>query len=495
MAKPTGFLEFKREGPAERPFAQRLNDWDLIYLPLAERTLTTQAARCMDCGIPFCHKGRVLNGMTSGCPINNLIPEWNDLVYRGLWREAHDRLDKTNNFPEFTGLVCPAPCEAACTLGIHDPAVTIKSIEYAIIERAFDEGWVTPNVPHRRTGKRVAVVGSGPAGLACADQLNKVGHHVTVFERADRIGGLLTYGIPNMKLPKEQIVQRRVDVLAAGGIEFVTNTTVGEDVTAADLRRDFEAIVLATGATRPRDLPVEGRELDGIHFAMDYLHPNTKSLLDAHHTDGAYISAAGKDVIVIGGGDTGTDCVGTALRHGCRSLVQFEILPQPPQQRAPDNPWPQWPKVYQLDYGQKEAQSRFGADPRRYCVMTTRFEGDENGRLAAVHTVEITWAQDGNGRYTPQPVAGTERRWPAQLALLALGFLGPEGGLLQQLGVETDARANVGAEYGRFHTSVEGVFAAGDARRGQSLVVWAINEGRGAAREVDRWLMGETDLP
>lgn len=448
----------------------------------------------MDCGIPFCHKGRILNRMTSGCPINNLIPEWNDLVYRGLWREAYDRLAKTNNFPEFTGLVCPAPCEASCTLGMHDPPVTIKSIEFAIIERAFAEGWVKPDVPNKRTGKKVAVVGSGPAGLACADQLNKVGHHVTVFERADRIGGLLMYGIPNMKLPKTDVVQRRVDVLTAAGIEFVPNTTVGEDVTAVDLRRDFDAVVLATGSTRPRDLPIPGRELDGIHYAMDFLRPTTQSLLDSDMRDPIFPEALDKDVIVIGGGDTGTDCVATSLRHGCRSLVQFEIMPQPPAARAPDNPWPQWPRIYKLDYGQEEAAAVFGQDPRTYSLLTKRFEGDESGRLAAVHTVEIEWTPDENGRpFTEAP--GSEKSWPAQLALLAMGFLGPEGGLLDQFGVEKDDRSNAQAAYGSFHTSVEGVFAAGDARRGQSLVVWAINEGRGAAREVDRWLMGETDLP
>lgn len=503
MAKPTGFMEYQREAPGERPFRERMKDWQLIHVHLPEEKLHTQAARCMDCGIPFCHKGNILNGMTSGCPINNLIPEWNDLVYRGLWREAYERLAKTNNFPEFTGLVCPAPCEAACTLGINDPAVTIKSIEFAIIEKAFEMGWVKPHRPQKRTGKKVAIIGSGPSGLACADQLNRVGHHVTVFERADRVGGLLMYGIPNMKLPKQDVVQRRVDLLVAAGITFLTNTEVGRDYPVDKLREHFDAIVLCTGATRPRDLPVDGRNLDGIHYAMDFLGPNTKSLLDNDDQiplldAGDLVSAAGKDVIVIGGGDTGTDCVATSLRHDCNSLVQFEIMPQPPHQRAADNPWPQWPRVYKLDYGQEEAAYQFGQDPREYSIMTKRFVGDDNGRLQAVETVEITWetvGSNGTMKRVIKELPGTEKTWPAQLVLLAMGFLGPEGGLLEQLQVEKDGRSNAKAEYGRFHTSVDGVFAAGDARRGQSLVVWAINEGRGAAREVDRWLMGETDLP
>ena len=494
MSKITGFMTYAREAPGERPIAERVRDWQPLHLHLPDERLQTQAARCMDCGIPFCHKGQTINGMTSGCPINNLIPEWNDLIYRGLWRQAYDRLHKTNNFPEFTGLVCPAPCEAACTLGISDPPVTIKSIEFAIVERAYDEGWVQPTVPARRTGKRVAVIGSGPAGLACADQLNTVGHAVTVFERADRVGGLLMYGIPNMKLDKT-LVERRIDVLRAGGIEFVTGVEVGADVTAGDLQRDFDAVVLCTGATRPRDLGVPGRELGGVHFAMDFLGGNTRSLLDSGLGDGRYLSAAGRDVIVIGGGDTGTDCVATALRHGCRSLVQFEIMPQPPEERAPDNPWPQWPRVYKMDYGQAEAEAVFGADPRTYSVQTVELLGDGNGCLRGLRTVDVEWIANDDGRSAPRPVPGSEREWPAQMVILALGFLGPEGGLPAQLGVAQDGRSNVAAPYGRFQTNVPHVFAAGDARRGQSLVVWAIHEGRAAAREVDRWLMGTTNLP
>ena len=495
MERKTGFLKIDRQAAPKRPPEKRVGDWQQIQLPVSGTAdaLHTQAARCLDCGIPFCHTGVVLGGATSGCPLNNLIPEWNDLVYRGLWRDAYERLNRTNNFPEFTGLVCPAPCEAACTVGIHQAPVTIKSIEYAIVEKAFDEGWIRPEPPPQRTGKRVAVVGSGPAGLACADQLNHVGHKVTVFERADRIGGLLTYGIPNMKLEK-WMVERRVELMLAEGVKFLTNTEVGVDVPAADLRRDFDAVVLCTGATRPRDLAVPGRDLQGTHFAVPFLQESTQRLLDGRRPESGPLSAQGKDVIVIGGGDTGTDCVGTALRQGCRSLVQFEILPRPPRQRAPDNPWPQWPRVYKMDYGQEEAAARFGRDPRRYCVMTKAFIGDGDGHLQAVETVDVTWEPNGDGRPSLQELPGTARRWPAQMVLLAMGFLGPEASLLEQLGVEQDDGSNVRARYGDFATSVPSVFAAGDARRGQSLVVWAIREGRGAARECDRYLMGNTDL-
>lgn len=503
MGKPTGFMEFTRETPPERDPRERVHDWNEFHIHLTDKTLREQGGRCMDCGIPFCHTGKLLNGMASGCPINNLIPEWNDLVYRGLWREALDRLHKTNNFPEFTGRVCPAPCEGACTLGIIDPPVTIKSIEAAIIDKGFEEGWVVPHPPATRTGKKVAVVGSGPSGLACAAQLNSAGHTVTVYERADRIGGLLMYGIPNMKLDKDY-VQRRVDLMAAEGVKFVTNCEIGKTISAQQLRDEHDAIVLCCGATKPRDLNVEGRNLKGIHFAMEFLHGNTKHLLDSKpgsekHTQnghvGPTISAAGKDVIVIGGGDTGTDCVGTSMRHGCRSLSQFEILPKPPNERAADNPWPEWPKVYKLDYGQAEAKDRFGDDPRTYMINTKRLVGDENGHVKELHTVEIEWVRDASGRFTMQEVPGSEKVWPAQLVLLALGFLGPEETIIEQLGLDKDPRSNVKAEYGQFHTSVEGIFAAGDMRRGQSLVVWAINEGRGAARECDRWLMGDTLLP
>ena len=448
----------------------------------------------MDCGTPFCHTGVLLSGMASGCPIHNLIPEWNDLIYRGLWKEALERLHKTNNFPEFTGRVCPAPCEGSCVLGINAPPVTIKNIECAIIDRGWDEGWVTAEPPKQRTGKKVAVVGSGPAGLCAAAQLNKAGHTITVFERADRPGGLLMYGIPNMKLDKEQVVMRRIKQLEAEGIRFVCNTDVGGNYPAEKLLQEFDAVILATGATKPRDLPIEGRNLKGVHFAMEFLTANTKSILDGKK-NGDFISAAGKDVIVIGGGDTGTDCVGTAMRHGCKSLVQVEILPKPPMERAADNPWPEWPKVYRLDYGQEEAAAKFGADPRVYLTTATKFEGDANGQVTAIHTVQVKWEKNDKGQFIPKNVPGTEKILPAQLVLLAMGFLGPEQPLLDALKLERDPRTNVKAEFEKYSTNIKNVFACGDCRRGQSLVVWAFNEGRGAARECDRYLMGSTDLP
>jgi len=447
----------------------------------------------MDCGIPFCHTGSLLSGMASGCPINNLIPEWNDLIFRGLWREASERLHKTNNFPEFTGRVCPAPCEGSCVLGINAPPVTIKLNEYAIIEKAFSEGWVTPHIPTARTGKKVAIVGSGPAGLAAAAQLNRAGHAVSVFERADRIGGLLMYGIPNMKLDKT-VIQRRIDLMAKEGVAFYTNTEVGKNYPSEGLLEKFDAVLLCTGATKPRDLSAEGRQLKGVHFAMEFLQANTKALLDKKQ-DETYISAQGKNVIVIGGGDTGTDCVATSLRQGCKSLVQFEILPKPPLERAADNPWPEWPKVYKQDYGQEEAQAKFGSDPRVFLTTAKKLVGDDNGAVKAVHTVQVEWHKNDKGQYIPQEVAGTEKVHEAELVLLAMGFVGPEQELLQQLNVERDARSNAKAQHGVYSTSVPGIFAAGDARRGQSLVVWAINEGRGAARECDRFLMGSTNLP
>jgi glutamate synthase (NADPH) small chain len=493
MGKPTGFIEYLRELPLDRSAIERIKDWNEFHYHMPEDKLRVQGARCMDCGIPFCHTGQLVSGMASGCPINNLIPEWNDLVYRGLWREALDRLHKTNNFPEFTGRVCPAPCEGSCVLGIHSPPVTIKNIECSIADHGWDHGWIKPEAPTVRTGKKVAVVGSGPAGLCAAAQLNKAGHTVTVFERADRVGGLLMYGIPNMKLDKA-LVQRRVDQMAAEGVAFKTNTEVGKDITAKQLLDEYDAIVLCTGATKGRDLPIEGRNLKGIHFAMEFLHANTKSLLD-QKWNGSFISAKGKDVVVIGGGDTGTDCVGTSMRHGCNSLVQLEILPRPPMERASDNPWPEWPKVYRLDYGQEEAASVFGNDPRVYLTTAKRFVGDENGQVKEVHTVEIEWSKNDKGQFVPKEVPGTEQVRPAQLVLLAMGFLGPEQPLLEALGVERDPRSNVKADHGKFQTSIPKVFAAGDARRGQSLVVWAFNEGRGAARECDRFLMGRTDLP
>ena len=490
MGKPTGFLEIKRELPADRSPQARLKDWQEFHDHLPEDRLRAQGARCMDCGIPFCHNGALLAGMASGCPINNLIPEWNDLIYKGLWHEALDRLHKTNNFPEFTGRVCPAPCEGSCVLGINDPPVTIKNIECSIIEKGFAEGWVAATPPAKRTGKKVAIVGSGPSGLACAAQLNSAGHAVTVYERADRIGGLLMYGIPNMKLDKA-VVQRRVDLLAKEGIKFVTGCEVGKDLPVEKLRKDFDAVVLCGGATRPRDLAIEGRQFTGIQMAMEFLTSNTRALLDRRE----FSPAQGKDVVVIGGGDTGTDCCGTSLRHGCRSLIQLEIMPPPPLQRATDNPWPQWPKVYKMDYGQEEAAAVFGADPRQYLVTAKRFLGDAAGHVQGIEIVKVEWAKDDKGRFIPKEVPGSTKVLPAQLVLLAMGFLGPEDTLLKPLGIACDERTNVKAEHGKFTTNIEGVFAAGDMRRGQSLVVWAINEGRGAARECDRYLMGQTELP
>jgi len=494
MGKPTGFIEYLRELPADRSAVERIRDWNEFHHHLDEAKLRQQGARCMDCGIPFCHTGTLLNGMASGCPIHNLIPEWNDLVYRGLWKEALERLHKTNNFPDFTGRVCPAPCEGSCVLGINNPPVTIKNIECTIADHGWEHGWIVPEPPKQRTGKKVAVVGSGPAGLCAAAQLNKAGHLVTVFERADRPGGLLMYGIPNMKLDKEQVVLRRIKQLEAEGIRFVCNTEVGKNYPADKLLKEFDAVILATGATRPRDLPVPGRELKGIHFAMDFLTANTRSLLD-QHKNGNFIDAAGKDVMVIGGGDTGTDCVGTSLRQGCRSLVQVEILPRPPEDRARDNPWPEWPKIYKLDYGQEEAAAKFGADPRVYLTTVKKFNADGHGHVKEVLTVQIQWERNDKGQFMPKEVPGTEKVLPAQLVLLAMGFLGPEQPLLDSLQLERDARTNVKADFEKYSTNLKNVFACGDCRRGQSLVVWAFNEGRGAARECDRYLMGSTDLP
>ena len=494
MGKPTGFIEYLRELPLDRPALERLRDWDEFHRHMDEAGLRRQAARCMDCGTPFCHTGLVLSGMASGCPINNLIPEWNDLIYRGLWREALDRLHKTNNFPEFTGRVCPAPCEGACNAALVASSVTIKEIECSIIDQGWDQGWVVPEPPAARTGKKVAVIGSGPAGLCAAAQLNKAGHSVTVFERADRPGGLLMYGIPNMKLDKRQVLLRRLDLLQQEGVTFTCNTEAGKDLPVARLRQEFDAVVLCTGAAQPRDLPIEGRPLQGVHFAMDFLTANTRAVLDGQRGDG-FISAEGKDVIVVGGGDTGTDCVGTSLRQGCRSLVQIEILPQPPVQRAPDNPWPEWPKILRVDYGQEEAAALFGRDPRIYLTTVKRLVGDNAGRVQEAVTVQIRWEKNEKGQFVPKEVPGTDKVIPAQLVLLAMGFVGPEQPLLAQMNVERDARSNVRAEHGKFTTSVPGVFAAGDCRRGQSLVVWAFREGRGAAREVDRYLMGRTQLP
>lgn len=486
MGKPTGFKEFDRKKVEWRLPIVRVSDYREIYTEPKEEQLRTQGARCMDCGVPFCQSA-------TGCPIDNLIPEWNDLVYHGRWREAVDRLHKTNNFPEFTGRVCPAPCEGACVLGITNPPVTIKNIENAIIDKAFDEGWVTAKAPLSRTGKSVAIIGSGPAGLAAADQLNKAGHLVTVYERADRIGGLLTYGIPNMKLDKG-VVQRRLDLMADEGVKFVTNANVGQNVDAKQLMVENHAVLLSTGATTPRDLPIPGRQLNGVHFAMEFLTANTASLLDSNHTDGKFISAKGKRVVVIGGGDTGCDCIGTSLRHGCTQLVNFELLDKPPQDRAIDNPWPQWPRTFRVDYGHEEAEGKFGSDPREYCILSKEFIDDRKGNVTGIKTVRVQWGKK-DGRMVMEEIAGSEEVIGADLVLLAMGFLGPENTVSEKLGIELDPRSNYKAEHGKFETNVPGVFAAGDCRRGQSLVVWAINEGRGAARAIDIYLQGDSTLP
>lgn len=495
MGKPTGFMEYERQTQPERTPLERLKDWQDYTLPLSDTEVREQGARCMDCGVPTCHTGMEINRVTTGCPVNHLIPEWNDLVYQGQWKEALKREHEKNNFPEFTGAACPAPCEGACVLGINEPPVAIRTVERAIIEKGFEEGWVIPEPPEKRTGKKVAVIGSGPAGLAAAAQLNKAGHWVTVFERNDRVGGLLTYGIPEMKIPYE-MVQRRVKLLEQEGIKFVTNTEVGKDYSVEQLHQDFDATILCGGATVHRDVGVEGRELKGVHYAMDFLHSNTKSYLDSNHQDGQFLSAEGKDVIVIGGGDTGTDCLATAVRHNCRSLTQFDIYDQKGSIRDDvGNPWPQYPVIHRIEYGQKEAASKFGEDPRAYAVQTTRFVGDEHGHVKEVHTVNVKLRIDEEGNRIREEIPGTEKIWPADLVLLAIGFSGPEQGLLQQLNIETNSNSTVKAEYGKYVTNVEGVFSAGDMRRGQSLIVWAINEGREVARECDRYLMGASVLP
>jgi glutamate synthase (NADPH/NADH) small chain len=486
MGKPTGFMEYPKKSVPYRDARERVGDFREIYTEPTEDHLRNQGARCMDCGVPFCQS-------ENGCPIDNLIPEWNDLVYQGRWRDALDRLHKTNNFPEFTGRTCPAPCEGACVLGITDPPVTIKNIENAIIDRGFAEGWVKPHVPPARSGKRVAVIGSGPAGLAAADQLNRAGHLVTVYERADRIGGLLMYGIPNMKLDKG-VVNRRVDLLRASGIEFVVNADVGRNVDPKKLMAENDAVLLATGATLPRDLKIPGRELSGIHFAMEFLTANTKSLIESNLTDGKYLSAKDKRVIVIGGGDTGADCIGTALRHGCKSLMNLELLDQPPAKRAPDNPWPLWPKILRTDYAHEESIARFGADPRSYAVVSKEFLG-KDGAVTGVRINRVEWQKTGDGPPKMVDIEGSTEVLEADLVLLAMGFLGPEAYLADALDLERDQRGNYRAQHGRFATNIPGVFAAGDCRRGQSLVVWAINEGRGAARAIDEFLTGSSRLP
>jgi glutamate synthase (NADPH/NADH) small chain len=476
MGKPTGFIEIQRHKHPTRPVEERVKDWREVYLPYPQGDLQLQGARCMDCGIPFCHQG---------CPLGNLIPDWNDLVYRDRWHAAIDRLHATNNFPEFTGRLCPAPCEGSCVLGINDDPVTIKAVEVSIIDRAFDEGWVTAQQPTSRTWKKIAVVGSGPAGLAAADQLNRAGHSVTVFEKADRIGGLLRYGIPEFKMEKA-VLQRRLDILSDEGVVFRPNTNVGVDVTLDRLRADYDAVLLAGGAEQPRDLPVPGRELKGIHFAMEYLTLQNRRNEGDVIPDDQFISATGKHVVIIGGGDTGADCLGTAHRQGASSVTQLELLPMPPQDRAGDNPWPQYPNVFRVSPAHEEGGERL------YAVSTQRFSG-AGGRVARLHAVKVEQVVR-DGRVSFEPVPGSEFEIPAELVLLAMGFTGPQRAMLEAGGVALTGRGNVGRDQ-QWMTNLPGVFAAGDMQRGQSLIVWAIAEGRSAARAIDQYLMGESQLP
>lgn len=486
MGKKTGFMEYTREPIFERDIEKRLNDWSEFSSPYSDMQLAIQGARCMDCGTPFCHIGMEINRATAGCPIHNLIPEWNDLVYRGKWKEALERLLKTNNFPEFTGRVCPAPCEGSCTLAISEPAVSIKNIERTIIDKGFENGWIKPRIPERRTGKKIAIIGSGPAGLASADQLNQAGHTVTVFEKADRPGGLLMYGIPNMKLDKK-IVERRIRLMEEEGITFVTNTEIGKDKTAEELKFMYDAVIIATGAQKQRDLKIEGRDAEGVYFAMDYLTSVTKSLLDSNFKDSQFIHTEGKNVIVIGGGDTGADCIATALRQKCKSVVQFSKHPELPLKRSADNMWPSYPNVFTLDYAHKEAKTIFGTDPREYLIQTKKIEKDEFGRVKALHTVQMEKIIHEDGSYHFNELKGTEKVWPADIVFIAIGFEGTDNGVAEQFGVEM-VNQKIKAATGNYQTNVEGVFACGDARRGQSLIVWAIREGRAVAKVVDYYL-------
>ena len=476
MGKATGFLELDRQVESYREVDVRINDYDEIFSGSHNLDLLQeQGSRCMDCGVPFCQS-------SNGCPIDNLIPEWNDLVYKNEWQEALERLEKTNNFPEFTGRVCPAPCEGSCVLGLNNPAVTIKNIELAIVDKGFEEGWIKPKVVESRSGKNIAIVGSGPAGLAAADELNQMGHSVKVYERSDRIGGLLMYGIPNMKLGKD-VVERRVQLLEREGIEFITNVDIGKDLTTKELKETCDAVIFATGATQARDLPAENRDAKGIYPAMDFLTSNTKSLLDSGQPDQSDLSAKGKNVIVIGGGDTGTDCIGTSLRQGAKSIINFELMSRPPEDRSDNNPWPEWPVIFRVDYGHEESSQVFGEDPRHYQLLTKAFIKDTDGNVNGIKTVNVDLIK---GKLTE--IEGTEKTWDAELVLLSMGFLSPEHYLSDDSEIELDQRGNYLSEHGDYKTSKDGIFSAGDCRRGQSLVVWAINEGRGVASSVNDFL-------
>ena len=494
MGKATGFLEYERsESSASEPL-ERIRNFNEFHTPLSEDKRRQQAARCMDCGVPFGQNGKMLCGMMSGCPLNNLIPEWNDLLYRGHKEQALSRLLMTNNFPEFTSRVCPALCEKACTCGLNGDPVTVKENENSIIEYGFSQGLIKPNIPQVRSGKKIAVIGSGPSGLTVADTLNHRGHSVTVFERSDRIGGLLMYGIPNMKLEK-QVIERRTELMRAEGVTFVTNADVGNNVSADEILSGFDAAVLCCGSSNPRDIKAEGRDANGIYFAVDFLRSTTKSLLDSNLSDGKYISAKDKNVVIIGGGDTGNDCVGTSVRHGCKSVVQIEMMPKLPDERAENNPWPEWPRVCKTDYGQEEAAAVFGSDPRIYETTVKEFIKDENGSLCAVKTVKLKFETDPeSGRRVPREIEGSEQVIPCELCLIAAGFLGCQSYVAEAFGVELNQRTNIKTENGKFSTNVEKVFTAGDMHIGQSLVVRAIREGRDAARAVDEYLMGYTNL-
>ena len=493
MGKPTGFMEYQREEAPAFSVYERIKNFDEFHEPLSREEQQKQGARCMECGVPFCQSGMMLGGMISGCPLNNLIPEWNDLVFRGAWEQAYHRLKITNNFPEFTSRVCPALCEKACTCGANGDAVTVRNNEFAIVETAYANGWAKADPPKTRTGKKIAVIGSGPSGLAAADQLNKRGHSVTVFERSDRIGGLLMYGIPNMKLEKT-IIERRLDVMREEGVEFRTGVNVGKDISFEELNKEFDRIVLACGASNPRDIKAEGRDANGIYFAVDFLKSTTKALLDNGLTEG-YISAKGKNVLVIGGGDTGNDCVGTCVRHGAKSILQLEMMPKLPDTRAENNPWPEWPRVCKTDYGQEEAAAVFGSDPREYQTTVKEFIKDNNGDLKAVVLVKLDAVKDSKtGRLNMTPIEGSEYIVDCELALIAAGFLGSESYVTDSFGVALDGRTNVAGQNGTHLTSVPNVFTAGDMHSGQSLVVRAIRDGRDCAREVDESLMGYTNL-
>lgn len=494
MGKPTGFMEYEREvSKAVKP-GERIKNFNEFHEHLPQEKQMLQGARCMECGVPFCQAEMDICGMTSGCPLHNLVPEWNDLVYMGNWEQAYNRLKKTNSFPEFTSRVCPALCEAACTCGLNGDAVATKENEYAIIENAYAKGYAQAKPPKVRTGKRVAVVGSGPAGLAVADLLNKRGHSVTVYERSDRVGGLLMYGIPNMKLEKS-VVERKVKIMEEEGVTFLTGMDVGKDVKGEELLKDYHRVVLACGSSNARDIQAPGRDAKGIYFAVDFLKANTKSLLDSGLEDGKYVNTKGKNVVIIGGGDTGNDCVGTAMRHGCKSVTQIEMMPKAPDVRAENNPWPEWPKVCKTDYGQEEAIAVFGHDPRIYESTVKEFLKDKNGNLKGVKIVKLSWEKDEkSGRMAMKEVQGSEKTLPAEVALIAAGFLGCQKYAADAFGVELNERTNVKTPAGKYETSVKNVFTAGDMHRGQSLVVWAIREGREAARAVDESLMGYSNL-